>query len=169
VVRATEEKLPQAFYTRFVAWRDNGGLSALLYKMLHVDTANFTPGADAPITEAMREMVADDRSDLQDWCHELHEDSEAVLGRDNRFATTEQLLNAYLRRTPNAHINQKLLTTELKEASFEQAADGAQIRVGKRKDSKKVRLWIIRDFKNAGKLTATEIGEEWAARGGSRL
>jgi hypothetical protein len=165
VVRATEAKLPQEFYTRFVEWRDNGGLSALLYKMLHVDLTGFDPGADAPRTKDMMEMIANDRSDLQDFCHELHEDSQAVLARhnwsaiiaENRFATTEQLMRAYLERTPNARINRKQLTLELTEAGFAQANEGGQIRVGNRRE----RFWIIRDFENAAKLTQKKIGDEW--------
>ena len=83
VVHATESKLPQEFYTRFLSWRENGGLSALLYKMLHVDLSGFNPGADAPRTADMQEMIAAGRSDLQDWCHDLKEDSEAALQRHN--------------------------------------------------------------------------------------
>ena len=169
VVHATEEKLPQEFYTRYLKWRENGGLSALLYKLLHVDLNGFEPGADAPQTADMMEMVKDNQSDLQDWIGELHEDSQAVLLRhnwsaviaNNRFATAEQLMKAYLERTPNAHISQKQLTVELKEAGFVPANDGVQIRIGNRRE----RLWIIRDFNNAAQLDSKKIGSEWQAGG----
>ena len=163
----------------FLKWRGKDydpkspGLSALLHKLLHVDLTGFDPGANAPVTADMLEMAANDRSDLQDWCHELHEDSQAVLARQrwsaviakNRFATTEQLMRAYMERTPNARIHQKQLTQELSEAGFVQANHAKVIRTGDRDHDSRTRFWIIRDFKNAAKLTPKQISDEWV-RGG---
>ncbi|MGD0155085.1 MAG: DUF3854 domain-containing protein [Terracidiphilus sp.] len=177
VVHATEGKLPQEFYTRFVEWRENGGLSALLYKMLRIDLSGFNPGADAPQTVDMMEMVRNDQSDLQDWLCELHEDYRAVMLRhnwsaviaNNRFATAQQLLKAYLERTPNARATTQQLAQELKAAGFVPANGGVQVRIRdhKGKDTgRRERLWIVRDFKKAAELSPEQIGTEWQAGGG---
>jgi hypothetical protein len=174
VVHATEEKKPQEFYTRFLAWREveynpkSLGLRALLYELLNVDTTDFNPGADAPETEARRAMAKADQSDLQAWAHDLHEDGEDGEATGPRFATAGQLLGKYLLHTPNARTNKQQIAAALEDAGFEQANDGGQIRVGDRKNGKKVRLWVMRDFAKAAKLTAKAIGDEWLKDGGER-
>ena len=162
VVRATEGRLPDAFYKRFVEWRENSGLSALLFKLLQVDLTGFNPGANAPQTVDMQEMIAASHSDLQDWISELPEEY------PTRFATAKQLWNAYRERSPNTHVTQKQLTDELRAAEFKRANDGGQIRIrdAKGRDtSKRERLWIIREATNGEKkisqMTLEQIGTEW--------
>jgi hypothetical protein len=164
VIHATEEKLKQDFYKRFVVWRDNGGLSALLFKLSQVDLTGFDPGADAPHTKAMDDMVERGRSDLQAWVAELSED------HPTRVASLKQLLNAYKDRTPNTRINQQHLLNELKDAGFKQVNSKNQTRIydTRGKDTGlRERLWIIRDKvdeqhkKRISNMTEKEISTEW--------
>lgn len=168
VVHATEHKLPQEFYTpRFLRWRDNGGLGALLHKMLHVDLSGFQPGADAPKTQHMHEMVADGRSELQEWCVDLRQDAEATLLSSTappilataRFATAQQLLNAFQVRVPESRVNQKQMALELASAGLVRANRGVQVRIPKTRTRE--RLWILRDDARAAKMSPDEIGQEW--------
>jgi len=171
VIRANGAKLPQGFYSRFIKWRNSGGL---LYKMLCVDLAGFEPGADAPRTEAMREMVAAGRTDLQAWCHALKEDSESTLLNSgaasvlatSQFATAKQLLAAYLGHSNgNQRVNQQQLANELAAAGFMRANRGIQIRISQ--SGEKQRLWVLRGGLRAANMTPDQIGEAWGKRFGS--
>ncbi len=91
-------QLPQTMAKEFVAWRDHGGLSALLYALLNFDISSFNPKAPAPMTEAKQQMVEDNRSDLEGWVAGLMGSNVSkLIGRE--LATATELGQRYERET----------------------------------------------------------------------
>jgi hypothetical protein len=72
-------RLEDEFYARFVDWRDhNGGLAALMHHFLTLDISTFDPKANAPITEAKREMISHSRTDIERWLNESLDDANVI-------------------------------------------------------------------------------------------
>jgi hypothetical protein len=60
------DRLPDDFYSRFVDWRDNqGGLAALMAHFVGRDLTSFNPKANAPMTEAKLDMIAQGHTDIE--------------------------------------------------------------------------------------------------------
>jgi len=90
--------LPQRKADAFAGWRNNGGLPALLRFLRNFDVSGFDPKAPAPLTEAKREMIEDNRSDFEAWTAELMGSNVAqVLGRE--LITSSELAQRYARET----------------------------------------------------------------------
>jgi hypothetical protein len=99
------DRLSEAKAKWFADWRDGGGLAALLHFLQHFDLTGFNPKAPAPMTDAKRQMVQDNRSDLENWVAELMDSNVATLiGRE--LATGNELAHRYAietgRQAPSA-------------------------------------------------------------------
>ena len=87
-------QLSEALTKKFIAWRDTGGLSALLYFLLNRDISNFNPKAPAPMTDAKKQMVNDNRSDFENWVVDLMASNiPQLLGRE--LVTSAELGKLY--------------------------------------------------------------------------
>ncbi len=75
-------RLPPEIAKAFVHWRDNGGLTALRDYLASHDCSQFHPKEPAPMTAAKREMVEDNRSDLERWLADLIAGDGTALGKE---------------------------------------------------------------------------------------
>lgn len=93
-------QLPAKQADAFVNWRDSGGLEALHYFLLHYDISDFNPRAPAPMTAAKRQMVDDNRSDLESWLADvMASDVTKVFGGE--VVTSSYLCSVYAKATDN--------------------------------------------------------------------
>jgi hypothetical protein len=93
-------QLPAKQADAFVNWRDSGGLEALHYFLSHYDISDFNPRAPAPMTAAKRQMVDDNRSDLESWLADIMaSDVTKVFGSE--VVTSSYLCAAYAHATDN--------------------------------------------------------------------
>ncbi len=102
VVEVTADKLPTSDAKEFVAWKNNGGLEALLYFLQHLNLADFDPKAPAPLTESKNEMIADNKTELETWVASIM--SAGPLNVFNReVVTSEELVEHYAQVFPFRH------------------------------------------------------------------
>jgi hypothetical protein len=93
-------QLPSKQADAFVNWRDSSGLAALHYFLLNYDISDFNPRAPAPMTAAKRQMVDDNRSDLESWLADIMaSDVAKVFGSE--VVTSSYLCAAYAHATDN--------------------------------------------------------------------
>lgn len=90
----TAGRLPDSIAQEFVAWRDSGGLSALLHFLQNYDFGEFNPKAPAPMTDAKQQMVQDNRSDLETWLADLMA-SEIIVIVGREVVTGHELARRY--------------------------------------------------------------------------
>jgi hypothetical protein len=108
------DRLPEAHAQRFVKWRDNGGLSALLHFFMHLDITGFNPKAPAPMTDAKQQMVQDNRSDLENWVAELMGSNiTQLIGRE--LATANELAQRYALETQHREPSAKTIVGTCKK------------------------------------------------------
>lgn len=84
--------LPEADVEEIMQWRrERKGV--LFHYLQHLDLEGFDPSGRAPMTQAKVEMAHYGRSDLQQWCLDLSEDPDTLLGglRGDLFTPTELL------------------------------------------------------------------------------
>lgn len=124
---------------------------ALRYYLEHnVDVSGFNPRGAAFETRAKREMIADNKSDLEAWVRSLRDDPGRILqGLGNAVAaaqcdlfTTAQLLTVYC--PPDAagdrqRVTANRLARELKAARFMKPHEKVRTRSGTHA------LWIVRN------------------------
>ncbi len=100
IVEVTADRVPAAEAAAFVKWRDNGGLAHLLYQLQKAPLDGFNPRASAPVTDAKRQMIEDNRSDLEAWAESIMQAGPAIsFGRD--LATAAELAQRYASDTGN--------------------------------------------------------------------
>jgi hypothetical protein len=75
-------RLSDVVASAFVQWRNNGGLEALREFLETCECSQFQPKAPAPMTAAKREMVEDNRSDLERWLADLMASDPKVIGKE---------------------------------------------------------------------------------------
>lgn len=64
-------KLPLELGVALEQWRkSDAGRAALMHYFMHLDTSDFRPTADAPVTESKRAMIESGRTDLERWLSE---------------------------------------------------------------------------------------------------
>jgi hypothetical protein len=134
VWEATSGRLSDANIAKFLKWRDNGGLAALLHFLLHFDISGFNPKAPAPMTEAKQQMVQDNRSDLENWIAELMGSNICqVIGRE--LATGNELARRYAHETGHREPSAKTIVGTCKKhgayarTSQVRLANGRKVRV----------------------------------------
>lgn len=156
--------LPSKFYADFVRWRDEqGGLAALYHRLLTKDLQGFDAKGHAPRTGALAEMIASNRTRIQEWAHELATNKETVLMRVGKvvpgcFFTSDELLRIFRSRAgEQSMVSEKALAASLRAVGFKQTN---QVRIGGKGSTERLRLWIIRDV--PGGMSATEIGRSYA-------
>jgi hypothetical protein len=94
VVEVTAGKLPTSVAKEFIAWKNNGGLEALLYFLQHLNLADFDPKAPAPVTESKNEMIADNKTELETWvCSIMSAGPLNVFNRE--VVNSEELVDHY--------------------------------------------------------------------------
>lgn len=94
VVEVTADRLPPDEANAFVKWRDGGGLGHLLHSLLALDLSAFDPKARAPETNAKRQMIEDNRSDLAVWATEIMQSGPTVkFGRE--IVKSDELAHRY--------------------------------------------------------------------------
>ncbi len=107
-------RLPNSKATEFVQWRDNGGLAALLHFLMQHDLSGFNPKAPAPMTDAKRQMVQDNRSDLEDWVAELMGSNVSQsIGRE--LANSRELARRYAFATRRQEPSTKAMVNACKK------------------------------------------------------
>ena len=107
-------RLADADAKAFVAWRDNRGLAALLHFLMQHDLSGFNPKAPAPMTDAKRQMVQDNRSDLENWIAELMGSNiSQVIGRE--LATANELARRYANETRHKEPSAKTIVGACKK------------------------------------------------------
>ena len=113
VVEIEADPLPASEADAYVNWRDNGGLAALLDKMLEIDLKAFNPKARAPDTDAKRQMIDDNRSELEAWAESLMgSDPATLIGRE--MATAAELASRYSTETERPRPSEKAVTQAFK-------------------------------------------------------
>ena len=152
-------RLPEPLVHEFVAWRNNGGLAALLHFLKGYDTKHFDPKTHAPMTAAKQQMVQDNRSDLETWLADLMTSSVAeVVGRE--VVTAHELARRYDNDTNRRNTSAKAITGACKKLGA--YARTNQVRIA---DGKKVRAMTIArpDY------WAKQPEAEWTAELGKEL
>ncbi len=130
-------QLSQSAAKEFVAWRDRGGLPALLHFLQKLDIGGFNPKAPAPMTEAKQQMVEDNRSDLEGWVAELMASNILqVLGRE--LATATELGKRYENETEHKAPSTKAIVGACKRQGV--YARPHQVRIA---NGKKVRVLAL--------------------------
>lgn len=115
VVEVNNGRKSDAFYGRFVNWRDSGGYAALHHHLTNqVSLLGFNPTAPAPTTEAKRQMIAAGRSSLEQWMVDALEDAAAVFGGE--VISTELLHEAYREHTDDRRSSDKAVQNAAKKA-----------------------------------------------------
>jgi len=98
VHEVTAGPLPESIKRDFLAWRDNGGLPALLHYLQQIDLDGFDPKGRAPVTDSKRMMIEAGRSDLDRWAHDV---VSGALPIGHEVATGEELTRRFVAEYPN--------------------------------------------------------------------
>jgi hypothetical protein len=160
--------LPLQFYKNFVRWRnEEGGLSAILYRLQHRNLSRFEPNGGAPETEARKAMVEAGGSDVQNWCRELRNNTDTALTKHGAVSTTpgelfttKELLDIFDPRK-KSKVTEKGIATALREEGFAQVST-AQVRIPG--TDWKLRLWVVRDAERIAKMSPGQIAKLYADR-----
>jgi hypothetical protein len=125
--------LDDVFYDRYAAWLDDGGAEYLFYYFLKRPLNQFNPAAAAPKTEARERMVADVKSDIDDWAARLRQDTDGTLRIDKipilgDLFTNTYLLTVYQAARGDYRVTANGLGRALKRAGFRQVNNGKSIR-----------------------------------------
>lgn len=115
--------LPAQFYSDFVRWRDNGGLPALLHRLLKKDLSNFNAKGHAIKTSAREDMIEASRGELATWLHQLREDPDSVeidpyspLKKVHSLHTVDELLSMF--DGTKGRYTRKGMATALRQEGF---------------------------------------------------
>lgn len=127
----TAGRLPAMQAQDFIAWKNNGGLPALLHYLQNCDIKDFNPKAHAPMTAAKQQMVQDNRSDLETWLADLMtSDVAQVLGRE--VVTSSELAERYSRATGHRTPSAKAITGAAKKLGAHAHANQVRLAGGKK-------------------------------------
>lgn len=139
---------PKEKYTALDSWMKGEGPSALFHHLLHLPMGSFEPRGHAPMTNAKKEMIHDNKSELSTWCTALKEDpygSLRALGeaaaKGAELVTAGQLHRCYdPERASKVTVNG--ISRELKRSGFKKAHNGEPVMT---KSMGTQRLFIIRN------------------------
>jgi hypothetical protein len=110
----TAGRLPAATANEYIAWKNNGGLAALLHFLQTYDITAFNPKAHAPMTSAKQQMVQDNRSDLETWVADLMASTVSqVIGRE--VVTAHEIAKRYDGETNRRNTSAKAVTSTCKK------------------------------------------------------
>jgi hypothetical protein len=161
------EKASDAFFARYDKWyKTQTAIDALLYYLLGVDLTGFNPMAEAPRTQARKEMIDAGKSEHAAWISELQEfpDNKLRLGDvvlPYSLFTVEDLLLLYQPDDGSVRrryaVTAKAFAGAMKEAGFKQCCCGAAVETIK---GKKQRVWIVRPDARLDKLDC-KAASEW--------
>lgn len=127
----TAARLPEQMVQGFVAWRNDGGLAALLHFLQSYDIKNFNPKAHAPMTAAKQQMVQDNRSDLETWAADLLASNIAqVIGRE--IVTAHDLAGRYDNETNRRNTSAKAVTGTCKKLGAYARPNQVRLSTGKK-------------------------------------
>jgi hypothetical protein len=135
VSEATSERLTDEFAAEYVAWRE-GGRAALLEFLLRVNTKGLNPTAPAPISRAKREMVEDNKSDLERW---LDEELSERRAQGTTLISAEELSGCYSRER-GTKCSSRAISNILRKRQIPRIATRARLRDGGRR-----RLYALLD------------------------
>ena len=153
IVEVTADRLPAAEADAFVKWRDNGGLAHLLHDLQQVDLSKFNPKAPAPETEAKRQMIEDNRSDLEAWVASAMQTGPAIFfGRE--IISSAELAMRYASDMSRTAPSCKAVVNALKRQGAR--AGKTQVRLS---NGKKVRAFALARPEH----WATQPEASWAA------
>lgn len=166
-------RLSDDFFAEYDKWfHTKEAAAALHHYFLEVDLTGFNPNAEAPETQAKKEMVDAGRSEHTAWCVELLRNPDNVLRLGDAVIeydlfTVEDLLAIYapatdLRRKP---VSPKAMSIALREIGFERCCYGEPVELGKRKRG---RVWAVRNKGKYDAKTVKQIGEMYQAERSTR-
>lgn len=153
VVECTKTIPPRSVFDAFVAWRDSGGASHLLDHMLTLDVTGFNPNAHAPLTVAKREMIEDNKSELERLIGNIMGATNiaALLGRD--LVTAEELAHS-LGVKLDRQVNATAVAHVLRAMGVERLTRQALIKNGTRP-----RVYALANAATYQKMTGAALGK----------
>lgn len=156
VCQVPDTTQPPEFYRRVREWREAGGAAHLFEHLRKVDVSEFDPKARPPETESHTEMVYSSFSDVDQWCEDLKNAPDSILGDDNErvlFQPTE-LLTLY---DPGGRkgTSGRALGQGLKKAGFYQKSVGSKRWGGVR------RLYAVRNPEDWRRKSGAEWAKEY--------
>ena len=152
VVEATATRMSSSDATEFIAWRDDGGLSALLDYLQKINTKDFNPTAPAPSSGSKATMIEDNKSDLERW---VDKQLDEHAHRGKFLVSAEDLAGAYHAgnrgRASSKAVGNILLTKGLRKLNKQaRTLQGAR-----------VRLYALQNTPDYEAMTDTELGAEF--------
>ena len=152
VVEATATRMSSSDATEFIAWRDQGGLPALLDCLLNINTKDFNPTAPAPSSGSKATMIEDNKSDLERW---VDKQLDEHAHRGKFLVSAEDLAGAYHAgnrgRASSKAVGNILLTKGLRKLNKQaRTLQGAR-----------VRLYALQNTPDYEAMTDTELGAEF--------
>lgn len=126
------------WYVDYKLWLDTGGAAAVFDYLLKLDLGAFNPAGRAYETQAKQAMIADARSDLGSWCHQLLTDPDSVLRVGSVTVRRELMSNKELLQFYDPHGRTRTtangLGRELKRAGFVQVNKGLPVKTSHGQD-----------------------------------
>jgi hypothetical protein len=161
IFHASENSMPVAYWRKYERWLKDGGAAKLRYYFESIlDYANFEPEGRAPVTAAKLQMIADTRSDVEDWIARLRSDPDSVLGtKPYDLWTTLELHHLY---DPDGRSGVKPngLASKLGKCGIRRASETNNTIV----EGNRTRLWILRgDVAAYQRMTPKQQAEAYAA------
>lgn len=160
------EPLPRQFYRDFDAWRrSDAGRQALMWHLMYgVDTSEFDPMAEPPVTSAKRDMFADTRTELESWLLTVRDFPDLICAKfgDSDLISIQELSVLHEAMQPGRPASSQLLGRKLKELGVnalrpKDAPDARQIFAG----GKLVRLYALRNHDKWEKATVEVLRREY--------
>lgn len=153
--------LPKSFYNRYRDWLKGEGPSAVFHYLLHYDLGDWDPSDPAPRTAAKERMIADVRSALGDWIHQLkiNPDEVTQVGQmlvDKDLFTAKELRAMY-DPDEKTKVTYMGLARELRAVGFPLVLAGQQVRT---KDGAQNRYYVVRNHEHWARCKTTkEVGD----------
>ena len=152
VVEATSTRLPSDFADDYVKWRDSDGCSALRNYLVNINTKEFNPKAPAPSSNAKREMVEDNKSDLERWVDETLEQYQA---KEVLLVNAQTLAKQYAQDNKRS-CSSKTTANILRKKGLQKLTKQARLENGR-----KVRLHVRTDYECYNNMSDSELGAEY--------
>ena len=152
VVEATSTRLPSDFADAYVKWRDSDGRSALRNYLVNINTKEFNPKAPAPSSNAKREMVEDNKSDLERWVDETLEQYQA----NEVLLVNAQTLSKQYSEDNKSSCSSKTTANILRIKGLQKITKQARLETGR-----KIRLYVRTNYESYNKMSDSELGAEY--------
>jgi hypothetical protein len=152
VVEATSTRLPSDFADEYVKWRDSDGRSALRNYLVNINTKEFNPKAPAPSSNAKREMVEDNKSDLERWVDETLEQYQAK----EVLLVNAQTLSKQYSEDNKSSCSSKTTANILRTKGLQKITKQARLENGR-----KIRLHVRTNYESYNNMSDSELGAEY--------